>query len=801
MRKLLLFLALTSYLSTYADKTNSSPIETLIDNPADSVRMIDLEDVVVIASPKEHVKLRQQPTAVSIITPEDMSEYRIQSMKDLSMLVPSLFIPDYGSCLTSAIYIRGVGSRINTPSVGLYVDNVPLLDKSGYDFSYNDVDRIDILRGPQGTLYGRNAMGGLIKIHTKSPMDYQGTDFRASAGMYGQYSVSATHYHRYGDKFAFSAGGFYEYNNGFFKNTYLHKYTDRGNSVGGRLHAIFQPTSQWKLDFNVGYQYTDQLGYAYGAYDKNTNITSDIAYNDESSYYRNLLNASLNAEYKTSEFTLSAVTGYQYLRDRMFMDQDFTPADIYTLEQKQRLHAFSEEITLKSRGTRRWDWLAGIFGFYQGLKTNSPVTFKEEGVRTQIEDNINGFLPAHLGARIDIQNPELLINADFDSPSYGLAAFHQSTFNDLFVKGLNLTLGLRLDYEKNKLTYHSGAPMDYTFPISAMGMQLNLDNSLNSRLDGTLHNHYLQLIPKIALSYFFTPHNQIYASVSKGYRSGGYNIQMISDLVRNEMQVGLTNQVRTDLVNEMKKAGAPDKVINMVAGMIPSFDRMDVENTVTYKPEYCWNYEVGTHLTLLDEKLWADGALYYMDTRNQQIARFVDSGLGRMMVNAGRSASYGAELSLRARLGEGWTANLDYGYTHATFKDYLTRNESSQEASIDYEGNFVPFIPRHTMNLGLRYDIKCAPWSWFDKAWISANYTGAGRIYWTEQNDASQNYYSLVNWNISVTSGITEITLWSRNFLNTSYNTFCFNNSTSQDNFFAQKGKPFQLGVDLRLRF
>lgn len=799
MKKVFLLLALMSGTQLHAEKkTDTSSPENYEEFTSDSTKYKALDNVIVVASPKEHLRPRQQPVAVSLFSPEDLEDYRIQSLKNLSTLVPSLFIPDYGSRITSAIYIRGVGSRINTPSVGLYVDNVPVLEKSAYDFDYSDVDRIDVLRGPQGTLYGRNTMGGLIKVHTKSPMNYQGTDFRASAGMYGQYSASLTHYHRISDTFSFSAGGFYEYSQGFFKNTYLNKNADQGSSGGGRMRAIYLPADRWKLDVNVSYQYSDQLGYAYGAYDKETDETSDISYNDESSYYRNLLSASLNAEYQAPGFTVNAITGYQYLKDRMFMDQDYSPADVFTLEQKQRMNSISEEITIKNRGTRRWDWLFGAFGFYQGLKTSAPVTFKKDGVSQQLEGSINSVLPPMLGASIDITDPQLVVGADFDSPTFGLAAYHQSTFNDLLTKGLSLTLGLRLDYEKNKLDYNSVSAFDYEFPVLG---RYDLGNSLGSVLDGSLDQDFVQLLPKIALSYYFDPQNQVYASVAKGYRSGGYNIQMISDLASNKMQVGLTEQIRSDLFNTMVAGGAPEETAKLVAGRIPSFELMDAKESLTYKPEYCWNYEVGTHLTLLQDKLWADASLFYIDTRDQQVARFVDSGLGRMVVNAGRSESYGAELSLRAKLSRGLTATAGYGYTHATFKDHLVKAATEEEAAIDYSGNYVPYIPKHTVNVGLRYDIKCASWSWFDKAWISVNYNGAGRIYWTEQNDASQKYYSLVNWNMSATVGIAEITLWSRNFLDTEYNTFCFNNSTTQDKFLAQRGKPFQLGVDLRLRF
>ena len=185
------------------------PIGNIAAEEVDTLKIVDVEEVLIIAAPKENRKLRELPNAVTLLSQQDMQAAQVNSIKNLTALVPNIFIPDYGSRLTSAVYIRGIGSLINTPSVGLYVDNIPYIDKSAFDFNYSDIERIDVLRGPQGTLYGRNAMGGLIKVHTKSPFSYQGTDFRIGAGTHNQYNTSVTHYHLMNERFAFSAGGFY----------------------------------------------------------------------------------------------------------------------------------------------------------------------------------------------------------------------------------------------------------------------------------------------------------------------------------------------------------------------------------------------------------------------------------------------------------------------------------------------------------------------------------------------------------------------------------------------------------------
>ena len=93
----------------------------------DTLKIVDVEEVLIIAAPKENRKLRELPNAVTLLSQQDMQAAQVNSIKNLTALVPNIFIPDYGSRLTSAVYIRGIGSRINTPSVGLYVDNIPYI--------------------------------------------------------------------------------------------------------------------------------------------------------------------------------------------------------------------------------------------------------------------------------------------------------------------------------------------------------------------------------------------------------------------------------------------------------------------------------------------------------------------------------------------------------------------------------------------------------------------------------------------------------------------------------------------------
>ena len=784
------------------------------DFPKDSLKVVDIEEVVVIATPKENRKLRELSAATTVLSQKDMQANQVNSVKRLSGLIPNIFIPEYGSKLTTSIYIRGIGSRINTPAIGLYVDNIPYIDKSAFDFNYSDIERIDVLRGPQGTLYGRNTMGGLIKVHTKSPFTYQGTDIRMGAATYNDYNVSLTHYHRISDQFAFSTGGFYEHTGGFYQNsTRNNERVDKGNAGGGRFRGIYLPKDNLKLDLNVSYEYSDQGGYPYfytgitqegvnkGKTEEREEMIGKIAYNDRSNYYRNLLNAGFNVEYQAKNFILSAVTGYQHLKDRMFLDQDFTEKNIFNLTQKQKLNTISEEIVLKSKPNRKWEWTTGIFGFYQTLNTDGPVTFKEDGVKETIEGNTNSIFE-NLGNKapkmsMSVLNPTLRVSGNFDTPIWNGAIFHQSTFNNLFTKGLSFTVGLRLDYEKMSMKYNSASDplnIDFNFAMGPMVITAK-DLIADAAYNGKLSEDYVQLLPKFALQYEWRKGNNVYATVSKGYRSGGYNVQMFSDII--------TGQQAHSMVEAIKKSAEFEKYSTLIEGMIG--DKMpaipEVKDATTYKPEYSWNYEVGTHLTLWEGKLWADLAAFYMDTRDQQLSQFIGSGLGRTTINAGKSNSYGAEASLRASLTNELSLNASYGYTYATFTDYII-NEADKDGNLtvkaDYNGKYVPFVPKHTLNIGGEYAITCSSRSIFDRVVFQANYNAAGRIYWTELNDVSQSFYGTLNWRANLEKGNAMISFWARNFLDKDYAAFYFE---TMNKGFMQKGRPVQFGIDLRCRF
>lgn len=781
-------------------KDNHTPENAVLPTDADSVRNIFIDEIVVSSDPKTTVDLDRQPISYSYMGNKQMNRLGVRSLKDAAAFVPNLFMPDYGSHLTSAIYIRGIGSRINTPAVGLYVDDAAFTDKSAFDFSFLGIDRIEVIRGPQSTLYGRNAMGGLIKVYTKDPR-HAGTEIKMGgatkeARRYVQFLTSNAS----GEDACFSLGGFYAANDGYNRNALLGKRSNGSESGGGMFRWLYNPVAHpgLKLDFRTSFEYSDEDGYDYyytgnGDDERYFPYIGKIMEGELGNYYRNLFNSSFKAETVQEHFVLTSVTNYQFISDRMFMDQDFSPLSIFTLKQRQRSHTIAEELTFKGRNSERTDWTAGIYASYQSLHTDAPVHFGADGIQSLIQSNIDrGFAAANaamnpmgMALSLNVDNKAMTVDGEFDTPVLNTAMFGQLTFKDLGIEGLDLTAGLRIDYEHTQMKYDSGTSSAFTFLMTRGGQPMyNYSLNTESRYRGSIRKDYTQLLPKMALTYRINERNLVYASVSKGFRSGGYNIQMFSDLIQTSLQ----NDMMRTLAEKMP----------MMNNFISISDNPSADSTTVFKPETSWNYEVGAHLSLFNGLLSVDAAVFLVDTRNQQIARYAESGLGRQMVNAGRSRSYGADVSVASLVDIGRNSlslQAAYGYTHATFLDY--DGGTYKEESFVYDGNHVPFAPLHNFSLAADYAV---PFSRgiIKSLSMGANVTGTGRIYWTEKNDVSQPFYALLGAHLTADFGIAEVNVWGKNLTQTRYVPFYFE---SMSKGFAQTCRPLQLGIDICVRF
>lgn len=773
---------------------------------SDSSKVFDIDEVFVVSQPKEVFRLRQQALSSMSLGSYDMQKLGSYDLRDISQYVPNFVMPNYGSRLSSAVYVRGIGSRVNSPALGIYMDDIPLVNKASFNLHQYQLSRVDVLRGPQGTLYGQNTEGGLVKVYSKNPFVYQGTDIRVGYGSRSQRLGEVAHHAKLSDHVALSVAGFYEGQNGFFRNVTTGDRADKYNEAGGKFQLMTRLNAGWNLDVLAQYQYVDQNGFPYGLLDISTGAAEQPASTFPGSYRRHSLVSGFRAKYVGKGFDFTSVSSYQYLKDRMLMDQDYLAADYMHILQKQLDNAFTQELTWKSNCAVGgfWHWTLGSFFSSEWLRTVGPVFFDKamttpigNAIQRQMYESIAQSMAKRMEAQgmpyVDALTAAertiekaggISLSVDmaapgcYHTPVQNLGFYHQSDF-DLSSR-LTLTLGLRYDYLHTNIRYESSAYM--TMNASVMGQQAS--NTLRSVLSQTTHDDYNQLLPKFGLLYKVGSHgSNFYATVSKGYRAGGYNIQMFSDILQAELNVNRQQAMRGDYD---------------VPHTQEDYER--INETISYKPETSWNYEVGSHLNLLENMLHIDLCAFYMKVKNQQLSVMAGNyGFGRMMVNAGESHSCGLELALKGQLLDGklnWAAN--YGYTHAIFDEY---NDGKGENEISYQDNAVPYVPEHTFSgvLDYRFDIMKKS---FRSLTIGADVTGKGKIYWDNANSYSQGLYAVLGAHADVDFGHFNLRLWARNITNTNYNTFAVDNAaTGKKEYFAQRGNPFQCGAEIRLHF
>ncbi len=739
---------------------------------ADSVAMHAITEITVSAYPIKHNgQFFDEPLSVSSFAAERLRSERILEPKDLSFAVPNFMQADYGSKMTASVYMRGIGARMEQPAVGLYIDNIPIVNKNNYDQDLYDLSRVYVLRGPQGTLYGRNTIAGVIDMHTISPMQWQGTRLHGGYGNGNTSELRASTYHRPSDKFAFSVALNHMYSDGFFTNRYDGSSADRVLSESGRTKFVAILKGGWTLENTLFGGYVKQRGFAYSFYDEQTGTISPVNHNDPCSYERVNVIDGLTFRYAGGRFRFSSTTSYQFTADDMRLDQDFRPASMFTLRQTQHEHAATQELVFRSHDKGRWRWITGAFGFYKRNDMDAPVVFKRDGIDELILANANKEIGKMFpGEGIRIEEDSFPIESAFRLPVFGASLYHQSTW---LAGRWKFATGLRADYEHTAISYSNSAAINYRFTMTMPDYKV-----LPVEMSGRQSKQFFELMPHLSVS-FDTGPGIVYASVTRGYKSGGYNTQIFSDILQNRMMLDM-----------MADLGIyPD-------GMGTAYD---IDRAISYKPEYSWNYETGMHLEWPESRLSVDAALFYIDLRDQQITVFPPGQTtGRMMSNAGRSRSCGAELSVSYRPGR-FRLTGNYGYTNAKFTEYLTggRNENGENITMDYSGMYVPYVPQNTVFAECVYS-QPLPWRWADDIMLSVSWQGAGPIYWNESNTISQFFYGLLNASATLNMRKIAVCLWGRNLTNTEYYTFYFK---SVGNSFVQRGKPLRFGISFDINF
>ena len=444
-------------------------------------KTVGLNEVTIVELKKSKENLTTN--SVSVVDSGFINRHELQSLTELTAVVPNFYMPEYGSKQNTPVYIRGVGAKTKGSAVGFYVDGIPHFENSSFDVDMSNVSSVMVFRGPQGTLYGRNAIGGIIDVSTISPLVYQGTQLKLGYGSHNDALFQFSHYDKLGSKVGYSVAGGYHYNDGFHRNIFTNKYADQLKDAYGRVGLVWLLNNKWFLRVNSMLDYSNQGGYPYGKYNRLTGETEAVNYNRYSSYRRLLSTSGLNIRYVGENVSFSSQTAFQYIRDRQGIDQDFTANDTYFVKNRLKQTMLSQEFILKSNNSSRYQWLWGAFAMTQHINNT---------VETQYITKDNAF-PTH-----------------YRIPVNALAIYHQSTIK-LF-SGFSFIAGLRWDYENSTLNY-----LRETYQLSTDGARTEVKN-VNSSL------HFNQITPKFALQYQDERNNNsYYFSVTRGYKAGGFN--------------------------------------------------------------------------------------------------------------------------------------------------------------------------------------------------------------------------------------------------------------------------------------
>ena len=708
-------------------------------------------DEINVTAVKQIDRMREEPQASTVISNQEAEQLGIVTMRGVSDVVPNFYMPDYGSRITSTIYVRGIGARMDQPSVGLNVDNVPYLNKDAYDFDITDISSVVMLRGPQSTLYGRNTMAGVINITTLSPMVYQGWRTFLEVGNGGRVRVSAGWYHKFSEKTGFSVSADYSHLKGFFTNEYNKEKLDKENGFGLRTKFIWKPDQELRMQNVLGLNYVRQGGYPY-----EYTGTGKIEYNDTCFYHRFTLTDGLTLGLNKEKFNLTNIASVQHIDDNMTLDQDFLPESYFTLTQKKKETSLTEEIVVKSNETdRKYLWMFGAMAFYKHLDMDAPVVFKDVGIKELIESHRNDANPSF---PISWDTRTFPLNSLFTIPTWGISAYHESELN---IGNWEFTAALRLDYEKSILNFRSFCNTGYEiYQETESGFEPYRHVDIDIDDTGRLRKDFLTLLPKLTVSYIL-PDNRgnIYAKVAKGYKAGGFNTQMFSDVLQQRLM--------------------------SIMGIGSKYDVADI---VSYKPEKSWNYELGTHLALPEIKSTFELTAFYIDCRDQQLTMFPDgTTTGRIMTNAGTTRSFGFEFSASVNPISNLDINLSYGYTNARFKKFFN-------GIYDYSGKYLPYIPSNTLFVQGVYVLPLTNKK--DRQLVfDVNMRGTGSIYWNEENSLKQDFYALLGVSVTFKMKNWEFKLWGKNLTSTDYYTFYFK---SMGNEFLQRGRGTEAGVSIR---
>ncbi len=482
---------------------NNSASETLNIQLPDASK--NLDEVVVTAQKKEEA-LQDVPVSITALSARQVGEYRLWNSKELTAVVPNFYSGDPGD-QRNVTSIRGIVTTSYDPAVTTYIDGVNQFSLDTYIASLNDIERIEVLRGPQGTLYGRNAMGGVINIITKQPSNATNVFAEINNGNYGLQRYSAgIRAALIKNKLFFGASGLFDSRNGYYTNTFTNTSFDKQHGIAGNYYLKYIPAEKWAVTLNVKHRNNRNNGpfpLVNGVEDAFSN-PFQLSQDAVAKMIDNTFNASLMVNYTGHGFNFSSQSAWQS-NHRYYnapLDGDFSPADAVTVINNyggdwNKVKVFTQELKFTSPASTSspFKWVAGAYFFHQYNPSKQATHFgKDAGLLGVPDSNF------------------AIINST-KAKNTGIALYGQ--INYALTKKLSLIAGLRYDYENKNL--------------SVLGeYQPDGQDAFTIVPDTAATLHYSAVSPKVGVDFIAGANSNLFATYSRGYRTGGLT-QLSSD--------------------------------------------------------------------------------------------------------------------------------------------------------------------------------------------------------------------------------------------------------------------------------
>ena len=709
----------------------------------------EMEEIVVTARKRDET-FREVPVTMTVFTGAQIRSAGIQMPRDFIQLVPNMTLVETQNAGNAFVVVRGISQARNSePSVAVQVDGVLMTNPAEFNQELFDIQQIEVLKGPQGALYGRNAIGGAIIVTTAPPADEFEATVKAGYGnensLRGQLGVSGP----IGDDAGYRVGVNYYETDGFLHNEFLNEDVDPVENLSARARFVWEPSDSFTGDFRVSIDNLDTRALyfvvprvdeanPFGGWVSDANdVDEPIQLDSPGVNERDLLNTSLKLDFGVGAGTLTSVTHYNSTEEILTGDSfDFRPAATslfgtifgYDLNQSQFLdvESYSQEIRYTSPTEGPFRWIAGAYYIHTDR-------FISTG---NMQDLGNDALPVYRHPSTNPLNPQVDANGD---PIPGATFLADSQDNDAWAVFANATmelgdqfeLDLAVRYDEDKRENTTETPENFLPAGTPPGSSGQVRSDTWSETQ-----------PKVTLRYEPTDNVTLFGGWSRGFRSGGFN------------QTG---------VGAVADASG-------IAGVNDLFEA-EVADTI----------EVGVKSQFADGRVNLNAALFSTESENGYFFVFLAANSTQNLGNL--DARYkGFELEANWQATDALNLYASYGYTDSE----ITGMEDPTVI-----GNQAPLVSRETANVGAQYTV---PVGELDLT-FRADYRHTGRTWWDPYNVTSRDPIDIVDARVGLGNERWNATLWGRNLTDEEYN------AEFSPGGFLFKALPIRYGIEFQYTF